>query len=167
MEGNVKYHHWHPDDKEAAQALKEMEGNPGKRRLNKSAPVASGVPLCPDHLGEYAREVWGRIVGSMPPKLYASCDSDLLAAYCCAAELHRRAVEALKEEGEVATGQTGAPYQNPWVSIQNKQAQLMATLGGRLGLDPAARSSLNVPQAEGKPSKFGALLAIKGGRSGS
>jgi P27 family predicted phage terminase small subunit len=146
------------------QQIKELEGNPGKRALNKDAPQASGAPLCPAHLGTYAKIVWTRIVASMPPRLYAGCDTDLLAAYCAAADLHRKAVVALQAEGEVVEGQSGAPYQNPWVSIQNKQAVLMASLGSRLGLDPAARSSLAMPD-EKPASKFAGLVAINGGKT--
>lgn len=146
------------------QHLKQLEGNPGKRRINRAAPVCDGGLSMPDHLGEYARAVWGRIVEAMPPRLYSNCDRELLAAYCEAADLHRRAVMAVRVEGEVTVGESGAPYQNPWVSILNRQAQLLATLGTRLGLDPAARSSLAVPDAERPESKFEGLVAIKGGR---
>ena len=143
------------------QPIKELEGNPGKRALNKSAPEPSGAPSCPEHLGDYGREVWMRIERSMPPGLYAQCDTELLAAYCAAADLHRKAVEQIKTEGEVAIGQSGAPYQNPWVSIQNKQAALLASLGSRLGLDPAARSSIQMPEQKPK-SKFAGLVSING-----
>lgn len=147
------------------QELKQLEGNPGKRRTNKNAPKADGVPDCPEHLGEYARIVWERIARSMPPQLYKAADTDLLAAYCEAADLHKRAIEAVREQGEVSVGESGAPYQNPWVSIQNKQAQLLASLGSRLGLDPATRSSINMPEEDDAPSKFNGLVAIQGGRS--
>lgn len=151
------------------QELKHLEGNPGKRRVNKRAPKASGAPDCPEHLGEYARVVWQRVAQSMPLQLYKAADTDLLAAYCEAADLHKRAVEAVREQGEVTAGESGAPYQNPWVSIQNKQAQLLASLGSRLGLDPATRSSINMPgeDDEADRSKFKGLVAIEGGRNAS
>ena len=149
------------------QQIKQLEGNPGKRRVNKSAPNASGTPSCPSHLGAYGKAVWKRIIASMPPGLYTNADRELLAAYCDAADQHKRAVEAIRSEGEISVGEKGAPYQNPWVSIRNKQAQLMATLGSRLGLDPSARNSLQAPASEDNPSKFGKLVAIEGGRSGS
>lgn len=144
--------------------IKDLEGNPGKRKINRSSPVAKGGPSCPTYLTGYALTVWRRIVNSMPPKLYNACDSQLLAAYCCAADMHKKAVESIREEGEIAHGGKGAPYQNPYVSIMNKQAQLMATIGSRLGLDPAARSSLQVPEEKPK-SKFADLVPIKGGQS--
>lgn len=101
----------------------------------------------------------------MPARLYTAADREILAAYCTAAALHRKAVLSLQEEGEIAYGETGAPYQSPWVSIQNKQAQLLATLGSRLGLDPSARASLSVPADDRPRSKFEGLTAIPGGRS--
>lgn len=145
--------------------LKDMKGNPGKRAQNKSEPEATGTPRCPNHLGSYGKAVWKRIAESMPDSLYAQADRELLAAYCAAADLHKRAVEAIKDEGEVAIGESGQPYQNPWVGIQNKQAQLMATLGTRLGLDPAARTSIQMPK-ENPKSKFGDLVGINGGKNG-
>jgi P27 family predicted phage terminase small subunit len=144
--------------------IKRLEGNPGRRPL-KSGVKASDRPICPDHLPEYARACWDRIVASMPPAVYAAADQDLLAAYCIAADTLRQAVIALKTEPAVVEGANGAPYQNPWISIQSKQSQLLASLGARLGLDPAARESLSAPADDGPQSKFGDLIPIKGGKA--
>lgn len=144
--------------------MKELEGNPGKRVLNDCALEASGSPAPPSHVKGYAKKVWDAIIASMPPRLYAACDSQLLAAYCVASEIHHQATLAIKKEGAISTGESGAPYQSPWVSILNREAQLLATLGSRLGLDPAARSSLNVPKGTEKKSKFAELIPIRGGQ---
>ena len=142
-------------------ALKKLEGNPGKRALKKDAPEPEGLPVRPLYLTKYAREVWDKILNSMPPALYRTCDSFLLAAYCTAADMHRRAVTEIEKQGAIAFGENDAPYQNPWVSILNKQAQLMATLGSRLGLDPSARASLSVQKEDGKKkSKFDGLINV-------
>lgn len=149
-------------------ALREMEGNPAKRPLNKAAPRGRGRPSLPEHLGEYGRDVWERIRGSMPPAIYAACDTEALAAYCHAAEMHREAVLMIREQGAVVPDRFGAPQPNAWVTILNRQAELIAKLGSRLGLDPAARSGLMLPLDDGEaPGKFGGLIAIKGGRGGS
>lgn len=145
--------------------IRRLEGNPGKRPLRKGVK-AGGSPDCPEHLGEYAQQVWDRLINSMPKALYTAADRELLAAYCIAADTHRQAVEALKTQNAVVTGANGAPYQNPWVSIQSKQAQLMASLGARLGLDPAARESLSAPAEDQPESKFAGLVAINGGKAG-
>lgn len=146
-------------------AIKRMEGNPGQYPLNDNAPSVGGLPTRPEHISEYACVVWDRIINSMPPKLYGACDSELLTAYCVAAGMHKEAVEELTKGDGVVKGKNDAPYQNPWVGILNKQAQLIATLGGRLGLDPAARSSINMPKGQSKSTKFGDLIGIKGGQT--
>ena len=145
--------------------VKRLEGNPGKRRVNRAAPVPVGTLTCPAHLGSYAKAVWKRVVSAMPPGLYTAAERELLAAYCEAADMHKRAVLAIREGGEICTGQGGALYQNPWVSILNRQAQLLATLGTRLGLDPAARQGLRVEQDERPKSKFEGLVSFPGGKT--
>jgi phage terminase small subunit len=43
-------------------AIKKIEGNPGKRKLNAKEPVLPpGVPACPDHLDKIARLEWARV----------------------------------------------------------------------------------------------------------
>lgn len=144
--------------------LRRLEGNPGKRRLNPRAPQATGVPRCPAHLDDYGKTVWRRVVGAMPPRLYTAADREVLAAYCTAAALHRKAVLAIRREGAVAVGEGGAPYQSPWVGIANRQAGLIASLGSKLGLDPSSRSTLNMPDDGPPKSKFARFTAIPGGR---
>lgn len=81
----------------------------------------------------------------MPPGLYTAADREMLAAYSVAASLHRKAVVKLRKDGEIAYGETGAPYQSPWVGIASRQAGLIASLGSKLGLDPSSRQHLPLP----------------------
>jgi P27 family predicted phage terminase small subunit len=141
-----------------------MDGNPGKRPINQDIPVSLGMPVCPDHLNEYARKTWNLITDNMPSRLYGAVDTNVLAAYCVAASLHRDCVIELKTSGAVVTSEGGAPYQSPWISILNRQAALIATLGTRLGLDPAARNNLSV-KPDGPVSRFAGLVGIPGGRT--
>jgi P27 family predicted phage terminase small subunit len=117
----------------------------------------------PAYVKGYAARIWKKIIASMPDGLYTACDASLLATYCIAVALHKEAVETLETESGVVSGANGAPYQNPWVSIQNKQAQLMATIGSRLGLDPATRSSIKTPGIK-ESSKFADLITMPGGK---
>jgi phage terminase small subunit len=57
----------------------------------------------------------------------------------------------------------GSWAQNPWLKIMSEQAQLVASLGDRLGLDPRSRTALKLPDARQKRSKFAGLI----GQSGS
>lgn len=148
--------------------LRRLEGNPGYKPINEDAPVATGRPVAPDYLSEYANEVWVRVIGSMPSSVYTAADQDLLAAYCVAADLHRQAVKQVALEGAVIPGGgEGRSYVNPCVKVLNEAAQKMALIGSRLGLDPAARATLRVPKDEKPKSKFEGLVAFPGGQSGS
>jgi phage terminase small subunit len=103
------------------------------------------------------------IRASMPPDVYASCDSLLLAAFATAWSLHRQAVmEIGKPDFEyVVKRARGGRQPNPWLRVLNQQAMLMASLGDRLGLNPKARASLHI--REDRPaSKFDGLLGTVG-----
>jgi P27 family predicted phage terminase small subunit len=145
--------------------LKRLEGNPGARPLNEDAPRTVGRATMPKYLKGYASQVWKKIVGSMPEKVYSPADEELLGAYCVAAAMHREAVEHVTENGPTLVSDKGVEYQSPWMGILNTQATKMATIGTRLGLDPAARSTLRVAKEEKVKSKFEGLVAFPGGQS--
>lgn len=47
-------------------AVKKLEGNPGKRKLNKNEPVpAKGMPACSDWLMPEAKKEWKRLAELM------------------------------------------------------------------------------------------------------
>src|SRR5215207_10169202 len=115
----------HPD-------LKRLEGNPGKKALRPVVRAIGPIGDPPDHLDAEGVDCWWETIGSLPVGFYSAADRKSLATYCEAWATHKKAVLALRAEGYVVTAQSGAPYQNPWVSILNKQVQLLATIGDRL-----------------------------------
>lgn len=139
--------------------LKALEGNPGKRPINKEAPIADGRPECPPQVGEYGRLVWERVINSMPDRLYGTADTEMLAAYCVAAERHRDACVEISQNKYDGEGDRPSK----WFPVMAQQATLIMQLGGKLGLDPVSRSSINMAP-EKSVSKFGSLMAINGGR---
>ena len=147
--------------------LRRLEGNPSARPMNEDSPQPIGRPKQPDYLEGYAAEVWRKLIGAMPERVYSPADEELLAAYCVASALHREAVQIVTSDGPVLTGESGALYQSPWMGILNTQATKMASIGSRLGLDPAARATLRVPKDEKPKSKFEGLVAFPGGQNGS
>ena len=140
-------------------AEKRRLGNPGKRPLNDHEPQPTGRPVAPDFIltNEYASGVWSRVLLAMPEEVFTACDTDVLAAYCCACSLHR---ESVIETNQVMDDQ-GKP--KAWVKIRREQAALIASLGTRLGLDPSARAAIKLPDK--KPAgKFGQYTMVKGGK---
>ena len=146
-------------------ALRILDGNPARRPLNKAAAAARGLPECPPYLGAYGQEVWARLLASMPPQLYGAADTEILAAYCDAVEMRLAAVMKIQRGGELLDATPGQRAKDPsaWFAVAAQQASLIAKLGSKLGLDPAARSSINLPSAQ-QASKFGNLITISGGR---
>lgn len=145
--------------------MKELEGNPGERRLKTALAVGKGRPVCPTHLEPYEQEVWKRIVRNVPPNLYGEVDTIMLSAYCVAAGWHRKAVLELALHGATQVGIGGTLLQSPWIQILHKNALLISGLGSKLGLDPAARTSMG--SYEEKPSsKFGGLITIEHDQTG-
>lgn len=142
--------------------MKRLEGNPGKKRMPKGHVEPTGTIEPPIYVIGHALAVWHRVVGSMPPGVYAPTDVDVLAAYCLAVDAHGKAAEALLIEGHVVQTIHG-PKRNPWGVVATQARAQIATLGTRLGLDPLARENINAPDQR-PVGNFGALVGIDGGK---
>ncbi|GFE77518.1 phage terminase small subunit P27 family [Novosphingobium sp. TCA1] len=124
--------------------IKRLSGNPGKRPLNDKEPQPIGAPAAPKEMTKTAKEVWKRLVASMPVEVYTAADTHILAAYCEAVSNHRTATRmiAAKDFEPMIPGSTGQLTVNPIYKLQSDQARLIKELGQRLGLDPIARQQI-------------------------
>jgi len=141
--------------------LKKLKGNPGKRRISEAGIPTTGELFVPDHLSTDAQACIELVRSCMPPGVYGRTDAFLLSAFATAWSIHKQAVEALSDSTEnpmVEVGSAGNRVPSPWVKILNQQAQIMASLGDRLGLDPKARAGLKMPDPEKPKSKFDGLM---------
>lgn len=134
--------------------LKILEGNPGKRKLNRREPRFSSDGLtCPKWLKGDARREWQRLVPMLKRQGVATTvDRAVLAGYCQSYARWKQAEEIIDRCGMVMEFQRedGSTYmqQRPEVSIAQKSFQLMLQASARLGLDPASRSKVSVPEQE-------------------
>jgi len=128
--------------------LKLLSGNPGKRPLNKHEPRPDpAVPDCPTELGPVARQEWDRLAGELEKlKILTSLDRAALAAYCGAYALWAEATEAIQKYGTMVKSPSGYPIQSPYVSIANRQAEIMMRIASEFGFTPASRSRIAVPR---------------------
>jgi Phage terminase, small subunit len=140
-------------------ALERLEGNPSKRAIKESGIEGIGEPFISDHLVMDAKSAVMVVQASMPPGVYRKMDSFLLAAYGMAWALHKRAAEEISRPdfASVIVNGQGTPIASPWLKILDNQAQLLASLGGRLGLDPTSRQALQLPEQR-KESRFYGLI---------
>jgi P27 family predicted phage terminase small subunit len=138
--------------------LKVLTGNPGKRPLNEGEPRPEiAIPDCPEELGETARREWNRLVGELASlKLLTNFDRAALAAYCGAYALWAQATEAIQKYGVMIKSPSGYPVQSPYVSVANRQAEIMMRIASEFGFTPASRSRISTnPKAE--PTLFDRL----------
>ena len=127
--------------------LKVLTGNPGKRPLNMNEPRPDAViPDCPPELGPVAQREWSRLVGELTAlKLLTNLDRAALAAYCGAYALWAEATEAIQKYGTMVKSPSGYPIQSPYVSIANRQAEIMMRIASEFGFTPASRSRISTP----------------------
>jgi P27 family predicted phage terminase small subunit len=130
--------------------VKVLTGNPGKRPLNAQEPrPEAAIPECPIELGPSARAEWDRLCGQLGKlKLLTDLDRAALAAYCGAYALWAEATEAIQKYGAMVKSPTGYPIQSPYVSIANRQTEIMMRIASEFGFTPASRSRITV---EGPP----------------
>lgn len=127
--------------------LKILTGNPGKRPLNLNEPRPEpAVPECPPELGPAAQREWQRLVGELASlKVLTNLDRAALGAYCGAYALWAESTEAIQKFGVMVKSPTGFPIQSPYVSIANRQAEIMMRIAAEFGFTPASRGRISTP----------------------
>jgi P27 family predicted phage terminase small subunit len=99
------------------------------------------LPTCPAHLNAAATAEWRRIAKALQRAgVFTTFDRAALAAYCQAWGRWVEAEERLRETPPLVRTPNGHVQQSPWLTIANKQLELMGRYMVELGLTPAARS---------------------------
>ena len=148
--------------------VKELEGNPGKRRLNTDElrpPVPGAMPYAPKFVNAEAKREWNRMVAILLELgLYTEVDHAALAMYCQAWGRWVVAERKLAEtgQGEIITGVMGGKMQNPWRYEANKAFEQMRQMLPEFGLTPSSRSRLSAPAAPDEPTLAEQLFQMVG-----
>lgn len=141
-------------------ALKVLEGNPGKRELNKNEPKISQAnpPACPEWLEEEAKNEWNRLAKILfEMGILTDLDIAAFASYCQAYARWREAEEFLTQHGSIVKTKTGYWQQVPQVSIAHSNQKIMMQAAAEFGLTPSARSRMiagDAKQAEVDEMEF-------------
>ena len=100
-------------------ALKKLEGNPGKRKLNAKEPMpGKGMPDCPKWLLPEAKEEWKRLCQKLSEMgVLTEIDLAAFAAYCQSFARWKQAQEHIDSEGSTFETEKGYQQQTPWVGI--------------------------------------------------
>lgn len=126
--------------------LKRLQGNPGKRPLNKHEPQPLGDRFnCPGWLSAEAKSEWRRIVPQLRVLgLATRIDHAALEAYCEQYARWREATMLLREIGLSYETSTGNLRERPEVGVANEALKNMRMLLTEFGMTPASRSRISV-----------------------
>lgn len=148
-------------------AVKALQGNPGKRARNTSQPklpALDAAPPAPAWLGELGREKWAEVAGMLVrANVLTGGDLHNLEAFCIAYQNARDAEADIRKNG-ITTGSKRKGFRkNPAVTVLNEAVKQLRDFGALLGLDPSSRDRLHVPGAQ-PASTVNRFTALPGGR---
>ena len=125
-------------------ALVVLEGNPGKRRLNRYEPrPRPSRPKCPDYLDETAKKEWKRLVPILERmRVLTEADGIALANLCQQYSLLQQAQVKLQKTGLLLETKSGYILQSPLVAIVSSAVDQVNKLCRQFGLMPAARTRI-------------------------
>jgi P27 family predicted phage terminase small subunit len=137
--------------------LKLIQGNPGRRPLEKLEPQPQVVaPDCPDHLGADAKAEWDRITPKLLRyHLVTEIDTAALALYCISYGRWRLAERKIAEmrdnghDGLLISTSTGYLIPNPYLGIANRAMDDLSRHIQQFGLSPSARTRVTVNVLQG------------------
>ena len=116
-------------------AVKQIEGNPGKRRLNANEPKPKAkAPSCPKWLEDDAKKEWRRLAKQME-QLGILTEVDMYARW-------KAAEEFISKHGAIVKTPSGYWQQVPQVSIAQQYLKQMSKFCEQFGLTPASRSRI-------------------------
>ena len=125
-------------------AIKELEGNPGKRKLNDREPKPEKkAPSCPKWLEPEAKKEWRRLARKMELMgVLTEVDMAAFAGYCQAYARWKEAEEFITQHGTIVKTPSGYWQQVPQVSIAQTYLKVMNRFAEQFGLTPASRSRI-------------------------
>lgn len=128
--------------------LKILQGNPGKRPLNKNEPEPTrGIPSRPEWLSREAKREWSRVTQELDRLgLLTVVDRALISAYCQAWADYVAAQKDIQRNGTYFVTATGYEAPRPSVGIAAKALQQMIQLSARFGFTPSDRSKMSMPE---------------------
>lgn len=108
------------------------------------------LPRCPAHLSAVARKEWRRLATPLHEAgILTLADRAALAAYCQAYARWVEAEEKLGEGPALLKTPSGYVQQSPWLTVANKQMELMGRYMSELGLTPVARTRVHLMEGAG------------------
>lgn len=144
--------------------MRVLDGNAGKREGNPNEPQPVGVLAehePPAWLSVQQKDGWRYAMRHAPPGMLKRLDQSILTVWVVSEERHADAAQKVSTLGSLLKSKSGTPYQNPYLAIMNKQAQIMMKAAAELGFTPSSRSRVKVePPKPGEGNPFADLKEL-------
>lgn len=147
--------------------IMSREGVRGQKRIAATGSMGEPkprpiIPKCPKYLGATSRKEWKRIVPELDRLGLLTCvDGAVLETYCVAYGNMVEAQKVIEKHGLTFITETGYVGQRPEVSIVNKSQQVIRSFIAELGLSPAARARMAMPDKPDAADPMESLLSGK------
>lgn len=134
-------------------SLKLVQGNPGKRPINKDEPKPAGIPKCPSHVPSIAKSLWRELAPLLLNMgVLTEADRRALELVCTTYAEYRNADDDVRVNGITysTTSTTGDVVikANPAVNMRADAAKRYLTLIKEFGLTPSSRAGVKVEQKD-------------------
>lgn len=147
-------------------AIKQLEGNPGKRALNQKEPKPEKrAPKCPAWLDSEAKKEWRRTAKQLEQLgILTEVDMAAFAGYCQAYARWKEAEEFITKHGTIVKTPSGYWQQVPQVSIAQTYLKIMNKFCEQFGLTPSARSRIIADSGQNDSTDPMELILLNGGK---
>lgn len=134
--------------------LKILEGK--SNYVPEREPIPDGdLDAPPDWLSDEQKQAWKYAIENAPQGLLKLLDKSILTTWVVAEDLHRRAVTHVNTFGLVTKSPVKKEMmQNPFLSIANRQAQIMMKAAAELGFTPSSRSRVTIAEKSDEQNPF-------------
>lgn len=133
-------------------ALKLLEGNPGKRPLNRREPKAAvlkTMPAAPNWLPAAGRDLWSRRGPDLIAyRVLTALDLEAFEALCLHYAEWRAAEGKIKRIGALGQTDSGYEFLHPWVTIARQRYHDFVMMVKEFGMTPASRSRIEIGEPE-------------------
>lgn len=130
------------------QAIKLIEGNRGKRTMNRKAPQFAGtIGAPPSILSKRARELWFEIAAEWESVGIAQrAFRGLLMLTAQTWADYEEHIEKLREDANYPPGEDGLPRRHPAIKDRQSCINLLRVLFTEAGLTPSSASKIIAPK---------------------
>jgi len=143
-------------------ALKQLEGNPGKRALPEepTAQALSRPPRVPSGLDGDAARFWRKAARALVDMgLLTAADVPAFEIMAKHWALASKAWRQIEQEGMIAEDERGLPRKHPLLQVWRDNSKAFREYAARFGLTPADRARVHVQPGHGEKSLAEMLFA--------